>query len=85
MKCSCRITPEVTLNPQNMGTGSQITGNTSSNQDDSRQSDSHQGNARGPWTPDEEEAISILMDLLPMLAAANEAAKRRRHRKNDPL
>lgn len=73
----------------------EIIGKASSKQDDSRHVDMPQAptpqgsgaqtEARGPWTPDEEEAIAILMDLLPLLAAANEAVKRGRHQKNDPL
>ncbi|KIG14348.1 hypothetical protein DB30_06950 [Enhygromyxa salina] len=55
-------------------------------QDDARlPQDPGQTESRGPWTADEEEAICMLMELMPLLAQANEAAKRRRYREKDPL
>lgn len=38
-------------------------------------------NLRDPWTPAEEEAISVLMELMPLLAEASEVARRRRYRR----
>ena len=41
----------------------------------------HSAGSRGPWTHEEEEAISVLMELMPLLTEANETAKRRHYRR----